>query len=77
MLMDSLCFSHDFNGIHLVIWKMKEFVVEESWTQFFNLSHLSLVPNYYERIVPYYFPNHFVPLSFCEWQYTRIGMGRK
>jgi hypothetical protein len=38
VLMDSLCFYHDLHGTGFIIWQMKEFGVEESWTQFLKIS---------------------------------------
>lgn len=31
--MDSLCFCHDFHGSDFIIWQIKEFGAQESWTQ--------------------------------------------
>ncbi|XP_045809916.1 F-box/kelch-repeat protein At3g23880-like [Trifolium pratense] len=42
MLMDSLCFCHDFNGTNFIIWQMKEFGVQESWIQFLKISYQDL-----------------------------------
>ncbi|CAL5192174.1 unnamed protein product [Lathyrus oleraceus] len=42
VLMDCLCFSHDFKGIEFVIWKMKDFGVQESWTQLFRIEYLKI-----------------------------------
>ncbi|XP_058741558.1 F-box/kelch-repeat protein At3g06240-like [Vicia villosa] len=42
VLKDSLCFSHDFKQTHFVIWQMKEFGVEDSWTQFFKIRYHDL-----------------------------------
>ncbi|RHN59611.1 putative F-box domain, galactose oxidase/kelch, beta-propeller, kelch-type beta propeller [Medicago truncatula] len=42
VLEDCLCFSHDFEQTHFVIWQMKEFGVEESWTQFLRISYHNL-----------------------------------
>ncbi|KEH34308.1 F-box protein interaction domain protein [Medicago truncatula] len=39
VLMDSLCFGHDFKGSHFVIWKMKDFRVQESWIQLLKISY--------------------------------------
>ena len=38
VLMDCLCFSHRFKETHFVLWRMTEFGVQESWTQFFKIS---------------------------------------
>ncbi|KAL5057566.1 hypothetical protein RYX36_029170 [Vicia faba] len=42
MLNDCLCFSCDFRLTHLVIWQMKEFRVEDSWTQILKISYNNL-----------------------------------
>ncbi|CAK8541815.1 unnamed protein product [Lathyrus sativus] len=42
VLMDCLCFSHDFKGIEFVIWKMKDFGAQESWTQLFRIEYLKI-----------------------------------
>ena len=42
VLKDCLCFCHDFKQTHFVIWQMKEFRVEESWTQFLKISYHNL-----------------------------------
>ncbi|XP_045797824.1 F-box protein CPR1-like [Trifolium pratense] len=42
VLMDCLCFSHTLNLTHFVIWKMTEFGVEQSWTQFLKISYQNL-----------------------------------
>ncbi|GAU42019.1 hypothetical protein TSUD_236860 [Trifolium subterraneum] len=42
VLMDSLCFCHDFNGTNFIIWQMKEFGVQESWIQFLKISYQGL-----------------------------------
>ncbi|XP_058741562.1 F-box protein CPR1-like [Vicia villosa] len=52
VLKDSLCFSHDFRKTHFIIWKMKEFGVEESWTQLFKIRYHDL--QIYD--------------NFCNWQ---------
>ncbi|AES75691.1 putative F-box domain-containing protein [Medicago truncatula] len=51
VLMDCLCFSHDFKGTEFVIWQMKKFGVQESWTllfriDYFNLEMYNLTINY-------------------------------
>ncbi|GAU40138.1 hypothetical protein TSUD_163070 [Trifolium subterraneum] len=38
VLMDRLCFSYDFNKTEFVLWQMKEYGVQESWTQIFKIS---------------------------------------
>ncbi|CAL5191943.1 unnamed protein product [Lathyrus oleraceus] len=39
---DCLCFSHDFEKTHLIIWLMKEFGMEDSWIQFLKISYHDL-----------------------------------
>jgi len=39
VLKDCLCFSHDYKQTHFVIWAMKEFGVEDSWTQLYKISY--------------------------------------
>ncbi|CAJ2636709.1 unnamed protein product [Trifolium pratense] len=52
ILMDCLCFSHDVKGTEFVIWQMKEFGVQESWSQLFRIEYFNLrmrnIPNYNE-----------------------------
>jgi F-box interacting protein len=46
VLLDCLCFSHDFRKTEFVIWQMKEFSVRESWTQLFRIRYFDLqMPN--------------------------------
>jgi F-box interacting protein len=42
VLMDCLCFSHDFKRTHYVIWQMKDFGVHDSWIQLFKISYQNL-----------------------------------
>ena len=46
ILMDCLCFSNDYKRTDLVIWKMEEFGVEETWTQLFKVSYQNLQSMY-------------------------------
>jgi len=46
VLMDCLCFSHYFKGTHFFLWKMMEFGVQESWTQFLKISFQDLQIDY-------------------------------
>ncbi|KAK2389137.1 F-box/kelch-repeat protein [Trifolium repens] len=39
VLMGCLCFCHDFEETHFVIWQMKNFGVQESWIQLFQISY--------------------------------------
>jgi F-box interacting protein len=38
VLMDRLCFSYDSNATEFILWQMKEYGVQESWTQLFKIS---------------------------------------
>ncbi|GAU22821.1 hypothetical protein TSUD_142620 [Trifolium subterraneum] len=62
ILMDCLCFSHDFKGTELIIWQMKEIGVQESWSQLFRIEYVNLqmhnIPNYNEL--------YFVGLMECD-----------
>jgi len=51
VLMNSFCFSQDFNGTDFVIWKMTEFGDDRSWTQFFTFSYHNLGMNLNSRVV--------------------------
>jgi len=42
VLMDCLCFCHDFQNTHFVIWKMKDFGVKESWIQLYKVGYENL-----------------------------------
>ncbi|CAL5191992.1 unnamed protein product [Lathyrus oleraceus] len=42
VLVDSLCFCHDFKQTCLVIWQMREFGVGESWTQLYRIKYQNL-----------------------------------
>jgi F-box interacting protein len=42
VLVDSLCFSHDSKKTEFVLWQMKEYGVQESWTQLFKISYENL-----------------------------------
>ncbi|XP_057444573.1 F-box/kelch-repeat protein At3g23880-like [Lotus japonicus] len=42
VLMDYLCFCHVWKKTHFVIWQMKEFGVENSWTQLLKISYQDL-----------------------------------
>jgi len=46
VLMDCLCFSHRFKGTHFILWRMMEFGVQESWTQFLKISFQDLQIDY-------------------------------
>ncbi|RHN39886.1 hypothetical protein MtrunA17_Chr8g0348801 [Medicago truncatula] len=42
VLLDRLCFSHDFKETQFVIWQMSEFGFQESWTQLFRIDYFNL-----------------------------------
>ncbi|RHN79079.1 putative F-box domain-containing protein [Medicago truncatula] len=42
VLGDCLCFSYSYKRTNLIIWQMKEFGVDESWTQFLKYSYYDL-----------------------------------
>ncbi|AES79308.1 putative F-box domain-containing protein [Medicago truncatula] len=46
VLNDYLCFFHDFKQTHFVIWQMKEFGFQESWTQLFKISYQNIQSDY-------------------------------
>ncbi|AES79025.1 F-box protein interaction domain protein [Medicago truncatula] len=52
VLMDCMCFSYDFKKSHFIIWKMDEFGVENSWTQFLKISYMNLQINYLPQLIP-------------------------
>lgn len=56
VLMNYLCFSYHFEDTHFVIWRMVEFGVEESWTQFLKISYerLHIDPYSMGPLVPFY-----------------------
>ena len=42
VLMDSLCLSHNPKKTELILWQMKEYGVQESWTQLFKIIYQNL-----------------------------------
>ncbi|KAK7244389.1 hypothetical protein RIF29_39210 [Crotalaria pallida] len=57
VLMDCLCFCHDYKRTHFVAWKMKEFGDDKSWTKFMKVSyqdfHIDSL-DYYLPLLPLY-----------------------
>nr|KYP32248.1 hypothetical protein KK1_047111 [Cajanus cajan] len=54
-----LCLSLDYKNTHFVVWLMREFGIEKSWTQILNVS--------YEHHQPRHgFPLKFMPLFMSE-----------
>ncbi|KEH21607.1 F-box protein interaction domain protein [Medicago truncatula] len=69
VLMDCLYFSYDFKKTHFVLWQMKEFGVEESWTQLFKISYMNLLEDikiHGFNNGPTYYPPRLTPLYFSE-----------
>jgi F-box interacting protein len=52
VLKDCMCFSYDFKKTHFIIWKMDEFGVEQSWTQFLKISYINLQIDYLPQLIP-------------------------
>ncbi|GAU28171.1 hypothetical protein TSUD_313300 [Trifolium subterraneum] len=46
VLMGCLCFSHDSKNMEFVLWQMKEYGVQESWTRLFKISIHNLRMHY-------------------------------
>jgi hypothetical protein len=69
VLMDCLCFSYNLKGTHFVIWKMAEFGVEQSWSQFLKISLQNL--QVYDNKFNYDFCRLF-PLCFDVKGHTLI-----
>ncbi|CAL5191994.1 unnamed protein product [Lathyrus oleraceus] len=46
VLMNSLCFYHDAEGTHFVIWRMTEFGNDKSWTKLLKLNYRNLRMNH-------------------------------
>jgi F-box interacting protein len=61
VLMHSLCFCHDFRGTDFVIWQMKKFGVQESWTQFLKINYQNL-----HNLVPLHRRIFLFPVCLCE-----------
>jgi hypothetical protein len=67
VLMDCLCFSYNFKNTRLVLWQMKEFGVEESWTQFLKISYLNLQGQVYGLcFMDTGYVSHLTPLCLSE-----------
>lgn len=64
VLMDCLCFCNDFKRSEFVIWQMKIFGVEESWTQLLKISyqnlqrHHNFVDSQYSQWLPLHLSDH-------------------
>ncbi|CAL5192734.1 unnamed protein product [Lathyrus oleraceus] len=56
-----LCFSYSYKNTDFVIWRMKKFGVEDSWTQFLKINYQNLQTGYdINDFTKYYF--HLMPL---------------
>lgn len=65
VLIECLYFSYHFERSHFVMWKMTEFGVEESWTQFVKISYQNLQVNTFGWSVMY-LRLFLFPLCFSE-----------
>ena len=54
VLRESLCFCHDFEKTHLMIWQMKDFGVQESWIQLFKINYNKFFPSFKLDLLPLY-----------------------
>jgi F-box interacting protein len=52
VLMDCMCFSYDFKKTHFIVWKMDEFGVKNSWTQFLKISYMNLQIDRLPQLIP-------------------------
>jgi F-box interacting protein len=66
VFMDCLCVSYDFEKTHFVIWQMKEFGVEESWTQLFEISYLDLNVGLNIGFYVRWYSMRLIPLCFSD-----------
>jgi len=57
VLMDGICFSYDSKRTEFVLWHMKEYGVQNSWTQLFKISYQNLpirnIDNWFEPMCFY------------------------
>ncbi|GAU14944.1 hypothetical protein TSUD_47380 [Trifolium subterraneum] len=61
-----LCFSYSYKETDFVIWQMKKFGVEDSWTQFLNISFQNLQVEYNFRLPQHRYYFQLVPLLLSE-----------
>lgn len=67
ILTDCLCFCHDLEENHFVIWMMKDFGVQESWIQLFKISYRSFSSCYKFRGMSSIFPwLNLIPLGLSK-----------
>jgi F-box interacting protein len=62
VLGDCLCFSYSYKETDFIIWQMKKFGVEESWTQFLKISYHDLQLDYDFSIYTLKYHLQFLPL---------------
>jgi len=72
VLLDCLCFSHDFRKTEFVLWQMKEFGVQESWTQLFRIRYVDLQMRNLPIDVQYLDESPLVPLYISKSRDTVI-----
>jgi F-box interacting protein len=58
VLMGCLCFCHDFEETHFVIWQMKNFGVQDSWIQLFQISYQENFFRWMDLLPIYLSENH-------------------
>ncbi|CAJ2655816.1 unnamed protein product [Trifolium pratense] len=69
VLTNCLCFGHDFERSHFVIWQMKDFGVQESWVQLFRIRYETFFPRGRKYIFE---PLNFLPLYLSKNGHTFI-----
>ncbi|CAL5192729.1 unnamed protein product [Lathyrus oleraceus] len=66
VLSGCLCFSYSYRETDFVIWQMKKFGVEDSWTQFLKVSYQDLQIDYDFSDDAEKFRFQLVPMLLCE-----------
>ncbi|XP_058739926.1 F-box/kelch-repeat protein At3g23880-like [Vicia villosa] len=66
VLGDFLCFSYSYRETDFVIWQMKKFGVEDSWTQFLKISYQDLQIDYDFNDVTTKYRFQLMPMLLCE-----------
>ncbi|GAU33188.1 hypothetical protein TSUD_206470 [Trifolium subterraneum] len=61
LLADRLCFCHDFEETHFVMWQMKDFGVQDSWIQLFKISYENHLESAY--LLPLYLSENTLLLA--------------
>ncbi|CAJ2649957.1 unnamed protein product [Trifolium pratense] len=65
LLGDRLCFCHDFEETHFVIWQMKDFGVQNSWIQLFKVRYEKRI-GFVVRWLPLYLSGNGDTLIWAE-----------